>query len=45
MLAVMMIGAAIAALALEVLLESDSGTVLRGRIVTLVTASTRRTVR
>ena len=45
MLAVLMIGAATAALGLELLLESQFGTDLKERVVTFVTASTRRTVR
>jgi hypothetical protein len=45
MLAVLMIGAALAALGLELLLESHFGTELKERLVTFVTASTRRTVR
>lgn len=42
MLAVLMIGAAIAALGLELLLGSHFGTELRERIASFVTALTRR---
>jgi hypothetical protein len=45
MLAVLMMGAAVLALGLELLLESHFGTELKERIVAIVTESARRSVR